>query len=76
MTADEVTALLGSLRTTRDLAMAGLMLYRGLRSCEVLALESPMSISVAGGCLSRAKAARNAGYRWTAIWPRSSPAIC
>lgn len=38
LTAAEVTALLGSLRTTRDLAMAGLMLYCGLRSCEVLAL--------------------------------------
>lgn len=39
LTAEEVTALLGSLRTTRDLAMAGLMLYCGLRSCEVLALQ-------------------------------------
>ncbi|HYN30184.1 MAG TPA: tyrosine-type recombinase/integrase [Dermatophilaceae bacterium] len=36
--ADEVTRLLGGLRTHRDLAMAGLMLYCGLRSCEVLAL--------------------------------------
>jgi site-specific recombinase XerD len=35
----EVAGLLGSLRTTRDLAMAGLMLYCGLRSCEVLALK-------------------------------------
>jgi site-specific recombinase XerD len=35
----EVAALLGSLRTSRDLAMAGLMLYCGLRSCEVLALQ-------------------------------------
>jgi integrase/recombinase XerD len=34
----EVTALLASLRTRRDLAMAGLMLYCGLRCCEVLAL--------------------------------------
>lgn len=30
--------MLGSLHSTRDLAMAGLMLYCGLRSCEVLAL--------------------------------------
>jgi len=38
LTAAEVADLLGSLRTARDLAMAGLMLYCGLRSCEVLAL--------------------------------------
>src|SRR5450631_4318056 len=38
LTPAEVRALLGSLRSTRDLAMAGLMLYCGLRSCEVLAL--------------------------------------
>ena len=37
--AGEVTRLLGGLRTRRDLAMAGLMLYCGLRSCEVLALD-------------------------------------
>jgi site-specific recombinase XerD len=35
----EVRALLGSLSSTRDLAMAGLMLYCGLRTCEVLALS-------------------------------------
>jgi site-specific recombinase XerD len=35
----EVTALLGSLRTWRDQAMAGLMLFSGLRSAEVLALD-------------------------------------
>lgn len=36
---DEVTALLGSLRTWRDRAIAGLMLWSGLRSCEVLSLQ-------------------------------------
>lgn len=36
---DEVTALLSSLRTWRDRAIAGLMLFCGLRSAEVLALE-------------------------------------
>jgi site-specific recombinase XerD len=35
----EVTALLGSLRTWRDRAIAGLMLYSGLRSAEVLGLD-------------------------------------
>lgn len=37
--AGEVSRLLGGLRTRRDLAMAGVMLYCGLRSCEVLALQ-------------------------------------
>jgi len=36
---DEVVALLESLRTWRDRAMAGLMVFCGLRSSEVLALE-------------------------------------
>jgi integrase len=35
----EVTTLLSSLRTWRDRAIAGLMLFCGLRSAEVLALE-------------------------------------
>jgi site-specific recombinase XerD len=35
----EVNALLGSLRTWRDKAIAGLMLFSGLRSAEVLALD-------------------------------------
>lgn len=37
--ASEVTALLGSLRTVRDRAIAGLMLLCGLRAGEVLALR-------------------------------------
>jgi len=36
---DEVVALLGSLHTWRDRAIAGLMLFCGLRSGEVLALD-------------------------------------
>ncbi len=36
---DEIEALLGSLRSWRDRAIAGLMLYSGLRSAEVLGLE-------------------------------------
>jgi site-specific recombinase XerD len=35
----EVAALLGSFRSGRDRAIAGLMLFSGLRSCEVLGLE-------------------------------------
>lgn len=35
----ESRALVGSLRTWRDRAMAGLMLFSGLRSCEVLTLD-------------------------------------
>ncbi len=36
---EETTALLGSFRTDRDRAIAGLMLFSGLRSAEVLALR-------------------------------------
>jgi len=36
---DEVVALVGDLRTWRDRAIAGLMVFSGLRSAEVLALE-------------------------------------
>jgi site-specific recombinase XerD len=35
----EIAALLGSFRTVRDRAIAGLMLFSGLRSAEVLGLE-------------------------------------
>ena len=47
LTPPEVRDLLGSLRTTRDLAIAGLMLYCGLRSCEVLALDV-MDVDIGG----------------------------
>jgi site-specific recombinase XerD len=36
---DELRALIGSLRTQRDRAIAGLMVFSGLRSAEVLSLE-------------------------------------
>ncbi len=36
---EEVVALLESLRTWRDRAIAGLMVFSGLRSCEVLGLD-------------------------------------
>ncbi len=39
LSADEVTAFWRSFRTFRDLALVGLMLLDGLRSCEVLALQ-------------------------------------
>ncbi len=35
----ETAALLGSFRTVRDRAIAGLMLFSGLRSCEILSLN-------------------------------------
>ncbi len=44
----EVTALLASLRTWRDKAIAGLMLFSGLRSAEVLAL-SVADVDIARG---------------------------
>ena len=39
LTAEEVAKFWASFRTFRDLAMVGLMLLDGLRSCEVLALQ-------------------------------------
>jgi len=39
LSADEVAQFWGSFRTFRDLALVGLMLLDGLRSCEVLALR-------------------------------------
>jgi integrase len=39
LTAEEVVKFWRSFRTFRDLALAGLMLLDGLRSCEVLALQ-------------------------------------
>ncbi len=39
LTREEVVALLESLRTWRDRAIAGLMVFSGLRSCEVLGLD-------------------------------------
>ena len=39
LSADQVARFWGSFRTFRDLALVGLMLLDGLRSCEVLALQ-------------------------------------
>jgi len=39
LSADEVVALIGALRTDRDRAMIALMVYGGLRRCEVLGLR-------------------------------------
>jgi len=39
LSVDEVAGFWASFRTSRDLAIVGLMLFDGLRSCEVLALN-------------------------------------
>ena len=44
----EINVFLGSLRTWRDKAIAGLMLFSGLRSAEVLALQVA-DIDIGGG---------------------------
>ena len=41
LSAEQVAKFWGSFRTFRDLALVGLMLLDGLRSCEVLALQIP-----------------------------------
>jgi len=57
LTSAQAGELLQSLRTWRDRAIAGLMLYCGLRSCEVLALE--VSDADIGG-------------RWLRVWGKGS----
>jgi site-specific recombinase XerC len=39
LSVDEVAGFWASFRTSRDLAIVGLMLFDGLRSCEVLTLN-------------------------------------
>ena len=53
----ETLELLGSLRSWRDRAIAGLMLYCGLRSCEVLALDVT-DVDIGG--------------RWLRVWGKGS----
>lgn len=57
LTAEQATELLGSLKTWRDRAIAGLMLYCGLRSCEVLALDVKDA---------------DIGGRWLRVWGKGS----
>jgi len=57
LTSAQAGELLGSLRTWRDRAIAGLMLYCGLRSCEVLALEVTDA---------------DIGGRWLRVWGKGS----
>lgn len=65
----EAARPLGSLRTWRDRAIAGLMLYYGLRSCEVLALEIA-DVDIGRGWIRVwARAPKNAPSRSTRIWP-------
>lgn len=51
LSVEETATLLGSLRCSRDLSIAGLMLYCGLRSCEVLAL-AVTDVDIGGRWLS------------------------
>lgn len=57
LTAAQSGELLASLRTWRDRAIAGLMLYCGLRSCEVLALDVKDA---------------DIGGRWLRVWGKGS----
>ena len=54
---DEVVALVGSLRSWRDRAIAGLMLFCGLRSAEVLALNV-VDVDIGG--------------RWLRVWGKGA----
>lgn len=57
LTSAQASELLESLRTWRDRAIAGLMLYCGLRSCEVLALDVTDA---------------DIGGRWLRVWGKGS----
>jgi site-specific recombinase XerD len=57
LTSAQASELLASLKTWRDRAIAGLMLYCGLRSCEVLALEVKDA---------------DIGGRWLRVWGKGS----
>jgi integrase/recombinase XerD len=57
LTVAQASELLASLKTWRDRAIAGLMLYCGLRSCEVLAL---------------AVTDADIGGRWLRVWGKGS----
>lgn len=83
---EEVVALVGSLRSWRDRAIAGLMVFCGLRSAEALALGVR---DVEGRWLTcGARAPSSAGCHWTWTWrgrsrptcslsgPRPAPAPC
>jgi integrase/recombinase XerC len=65
----ETTALLGSLRTEWDRAIAGLMLLSGLRSAEVLGL-TVLDVDIGRGWVRViGKGDKERRVRWTRTWP-------
>ena len=77
---DDVIALVGSLRTWRDRAMAGLMVFCGLRAGEVLALDV-RDVDIGGRWLRvTGKGPKNAVCHSTWTWrvsfrPTCSPSV-
>ena len=63
LSAEEVAKFWRSFRTFRDLALVGLMLLDGLRSCEVWLSNSRIFNSPTPRCAFSAKATRNASCR-------------
>jgi integrase len=66
----ETTALLGCLRTDRDRAIRGLMLFCGSRSAEVLGLRVRDVETGRGWVRVMGKGDQERGCLWTRMWPR------
>jgi site-specific recombinase XerD len=76
LSAEQVAKFWQSFRTYRDLALVGLMLLDGLRSCEVLALELEDLHSPTARCASTAKETRSVSCRCRRRSSRSWDIIC
>ena len=64
LSVDEVARFWSSFRTSRDLAIVGLMLLQGLRSKEVLALNQEDLLSSEAQLRVRGKGSKIRSYRW------------
>ena len=71
LSVDEVARFWASFRTSRDLAIVGLMLLQGLRSVEVLALNRDDALLSEANFVFLAKATNFAPCRW-----RQKPCNC
>jgi integrase len=76
LSVDEVARFSSSFRTSRDLAIVGLMLLQGLRSAEVLALNRDDALLSEAQLRVRGKATNFASCRWRRKPCNCSNTIC
>ena len=76
LSVDEVARFWSSFRTSRDLAIVGLMLLQGLRSNEVIALNCEDVLRQSRRCGCAARAIRFASFRWLRIRSCYWTSIC